>query len=279
MATIFDLSVGEKQMLPNNSNSIYVPSSSSNPCNSQQALSHIVVSDVNSNSPNPPQSRIMNKQVNDLNPNKVETIFSENDLSQQESLANVQTESMKELCGGVERNISTLEDGVFYMEGELPLSKGHSGKLIDSKLPLIDNYLCNAFTDTEVDILAKCYDIHDHDMSFSKGRALTFRLGVAGVSSWSVGWTFFAWAFVFLLLTSKDFSFVGFYADRIFVRKLLVQAYYFYIPYFWVLLLAHLPVWEYRKERRKIGFDLQQYSYRIIDIRNNMTTQILEVKG
>jgi len=70
---------------------------------------------------------------------------------------------------GIKNNISTMEDGVLFMEGDMPPSKGTVGTLNDSKILLTDHYHCDAYTDMEVDILAKCYAGEDHDLSFSKG--------------------------------------------------------------------------------------------------------------
>ncbi|KAI0522380.1 hypothetical protein KFK09_004759 [Dendrobium nobile] len=82
IATISILSIGEKQMLPNNSNRIHDPSFSSNPCDSHKALSQMVITDVNTNYTNPFQSMIVNEQVNDIIIERDEPLLSENDLSQ-----------------------------------------------------------------------------------------------------------------------------------------------------------------------------------------------------
>ncbi|PKU82923.1 hypothetical protein MA16_Dca006221 [Dendrobium catenatum] len=78
---------------------------------------------------------------------------------------------------GIKNNISTVENGVHFMEGDMPPPEGTVGTLNDNKYLLTDRYHYDAYTDTEVDIFAKCYVIEDHDLSFSEGHGFCNFLG------------------------------------------------------------------------------------------------------
>ncbi|KAI0498698.1 hypothetical protein KFK09_019588 [Dendrobium nobile] len=76
----------------------------------------------------------------------------------------------KSVVQGNDGFLTSLEDGVFYIENDR-FSKGPSGDLNDKTMLLSDLYHSDAYTDTEIDILAKCYAREDNDLSFSKGHS------------------------------------------------------------------------------------------------------------
>ncbi|PKU63149.1 hypothetical protein MA16_Dca022817 [Dendrobium catenatum] len=67
------------------------------------------------------------------------------------------------------RNMSTVEDRVLFLQEEHSGLNPSSGEMNKDFLSN-DHYNCDAFTDTEIEINAKCYAREDNDMSFSKGR-------------------------------------------------------------------------------------------------------------
>ncbi|PKU87424.1 hypothetical protein MA16_Dca008520 [Dendrobium catenatum] len=86
-----------------------------------------------------------------------------------EPSGNTKANKGKSKMEGIGSVLTSMEDGVFYLEDESP-SKGPSGNLNDKTMLLSDFYPSDAYTDTEIDILAKCYAREDNDLSFSKGR-------------------------------------------------------------------------------------------------------------
>ncbi|PKU81104.1 hypothetical protein MA16_Dca027071 [Dendrobium catenatum] len=109
---------------------------------------------------------VESSKANEL-PNTNELDIAKNDSSLQEMVAPpYATDNCSKHFG---KNISMIEDGVLYLEGMLP-PKEFSGNPNNDELLLSDNYHCDAYTDTEVEINAKCYAREDHDLSFSKGR-------------------------------------------------------------------------------------------------------------
>ncbi|PKU63063.1 hypothetical protein MA16_Dca012373 [Dendrobium catenatum] len=78
--------------------------------------------------------------------------------------------------GGFCNNFSTIEDGVLFLESDMAPPMGPVDCHIDAQSLLVNHYHCDAYTDTEVDIMAKCYAIIDDDLSFSKGRGKRGRL-------------------------------------------------------------------------------------------------------
>ncbi|PKU70025.1 hypothetical protein MA16_Dca014471 [Dendrobium catenatum] len=67
-----------------------------------------------------------------------------------------------------QQNSSTVEDGVLFLEGDNS-SLDPSGGEMNNEI-ISDHYLCDAYTDTKIEINAKCYAREDNDLSFSKGR-------------------------------------------------------------------------------------------------------------
>jgi len=66
-------------------------------------------------------------------------------------------------------NFSTVEDGVLFV-GEDTIGLGPTGDDRNNDFLLNNQYQCDAYTDTEIEINAKCYARQDNDMSFSKSR-------------------------------------------------------------------------------------------------------------
>ncbi|PKU84820.1 hypothetical protein MA16_Dca022310 [Dendrobium catenatum] len=181
---------------------------------------------------------------------------------------------------GNERFLTTSEDGVFFVDGEQPLHKGPSGNLNDKTIFLSDLYHCDAYTDTKIDILAKCYAIEDNDFSFSKGRELYAELSwlvlLLGLVVSILNYTgllsdgklfFFPWKSYYCCLSMVFCT--GRRKFRIFARKQFVQDRFSFLPSFWVLVLKHHrmylgtlreelsrnPLFEKKKKVREMEFE------------------------
>ncbi|KAI0498740.1 hypothetical protein KFK09_019632 [Dendrobium nobile] len=73
------------------------------------------------------------------------------------------------VTGKKQVNNSTKEDGVLFLEDESLASTPLDGEM-NNDFPLSDHFNSDAFTDTEIEITAKCYARMDNDLSFSKSR-------------------------------------------------------------------------------------------------------------
>ncbi|KAI0524767.1 hypothetical protein KFK09_004152 [Dendrobium nobile] len=80
---------------------------------------------------------------------------------------NVHSHDNLPITGQRLRNTSTVEDGVLFLQGEHSGLDPSTGEMNKDFLST-DHYNCDAFTDTKIEINAKCYAREDNDMSFSK---------------------------------------------------------------------------------------------------------------
>ncbi|PKU69787.1 hypothetical protein MA16_Dca019063 [Dendrobium catenatum] len=130
---------------------------------------------------------------------------------------------------GNERSLTSLKDGVFYIENERP-SKGPTGNLNDKTMLLSDLYHFDAYTDMEIDIIAKCYAREDNDLSFSRSRGL----GCAFVPSLLPEWVAqLAWNCYGVDCFGAVFS-------GVFAKEVRVDWKSLELSYFWALLLCRL---------------------------------------